>query len=35
MEVKKILQDGAIFDAAVLNLTDDTILSKFQNAIRL
>lgn len=35
MEVKKILQDGAVFDAAVLNLTDDSILAKFQNAIKI
>jgi len=35
MEVKKILQDGSIFDAAVLNLTTDSILAKFKNACKV
>jgi large subunit ribosomal protein LP0 len=35
MEVKKILQDGSLFDAAVLELTSDTILAKFKNAIKI
>jgi len=35
MKVTKILQDGNIFDAAVLDLTSDTILAKFSAAIRL
>ena len=35
MKVSKILQDGNIFDAAVLDLTTETILAKFSAAIRL
>jgi len=35
MKVTKILQDGNIFDAAVLDLTTETILAKFSAAIRL
>lgn len=34
MHVKKVLQDGSLFDAAVLDLSTDAILSKFQNAIK-
>merc|ERR1711939_1079375 len=33
MKITKILQDGNIFDAAVLDLTMDTILAKFKKAI--
>jgi len=33
MEVKKVLQDGSMFDAAVLDLSTEAILSKFQAAI--
>merc|ERR1711871_158907 len=32
MEVKKVLQNGSMFDAAVLNLSNDTILAKFKRA---
>merc|ERR1719235_2800484 len=35
MEVKKVLQDGSLFDAAVLDLSNEAILSKFANAIKL
>jgi large subunit ribosomal protein LP0 len=35
MNIVKILQDGAIFDAKVLSLTTSTILSKFKNATKL
>lgn len=35
MKVTKILQDGNIFDAAVLDLTSETIIAKFSAAIRL
>ena len=34
MHVKKVLQDGSLFDAAVLDLDTNTILAKFQNAIK-
>lgn len=34
MHVKKVLQDGSLFDAAVLDLDTSTILAKFQNAIK-
>lgn len=33
MEVKKVLQDGSMFDPAVLDLSDEAILGKFRNAI--
>lgn len=33
MEVKKVLQDGSLFDAAVLDLSDAVIKQKFQAAI--
>lgn len=33
MEVKKVLQDGSMFDAAVLDLSTEAILSKFQAAV--
>lgn len=33
MHIKRILQDGNIFDAAVLDLTTDTILNKFRRAV--
>ena len=32
MEVRKVLQNGSMFDAAVLNLSNDTILAKFKRA---
>ena len=35
MEVRKVLQDGSMFDAAVLNLSNDTILAKFKKAAGL
>lgn len=35
MHISKILQNGQIFDAKVLNLDTDTLLSKFKNATRL
>lgn len=34
MHVKKVLQDGSLFDAAVLDLDSAAILAKFQNAIK-
>lgn len=33
MEVKKVLQDGSVFDAKVLDLSNEVILSKFSKAI--
>lgn len=33
MHVKKVLQNGSMFDAAVLSLGTDTILAKFKKAI--
>jgi len=35
MVVKKILQDGAIVDAKVLDITTDDILAKFKNACNM
>lgn len=35
MEIRKILQDGAIFDAAVLDLSAAVILAKFKRAVSL
>jgi len=35
MEVKTVLQDGSLFDAAVLSITPASILAKFKNAINL
>ena len=35
MHIKKVLQDGAIFDAKVLDLSATTLLAKFQNAIKI
>jgi len=35
MVVRKILQDGNIFDAAVLDLSVDNLLAKFKNACRV
>ena len=35
MEVKSVLQDGSLFDAAVLNIKPEDILSKFKRAINL
>merc|ERR1712134_186768 len=34
MEVKKVLQDGSMFDAAVLDLSTEAILGKFQAAVK-
>ena len=34
MEVKKVLQDGSMFDPAVLDLSLDAIREKFSNAIK-
>lgn len=33
MEVRKVLQNGGMFDAAVLDLSTDVILSKFKRAV--
>lgn len=35
MNVKKVLQDGSVFDAAVLELTTDSILNKFKKAVAI
>ena len=35
MEIKKVLQNGSIFEPAVLSLSNDVILAKFKNAIKL
>ena len=35
MVIRKILQDGNIFDAAVLNLTAETLIAKFKNACKI
>ena len=35
MEVKKVLQDGSLFDAAVLDLSTDAILAKFKSAVKV
>jgi large subunit ribosomal protein LP0 len=35
MQITKILQDGQLFDAAVLSLTTDAILNKFKAACKL
>ena len=34
MEVTKVLQNGSLFDAAVLDLDTNAILAKFKNAIK-
>lgn len=34
MEVTKVLQDGSMFDPAVLDLDDSTILAKFKNSCK-
>lgn len=34
MEIKKVLQDGSMFDAAVLDLSTESILAKFQSAVK-
>jgi len=33
MEVKKVLQNGSMFDAAVLELSEEALISKFRKAI--
>lgn len=33
MEIKKVLQDGSMFDAAVLELSTESIIGKFKKAI--
>ena len=33
MHVKKVLQNGSVFDAAVLDITPESILAKFKKAI--
>lgn len=33
MEIKKVLQDGSMFDAAVLDLSTDLLIQKFKKAI--
>lgn len=35
MEVTKVLQDGSVFDAKVLDLSLDTILGKFKKAVKV
>merc|ERR1711907_752150 len=35
MEVRKVLQNGSMFDAAVLSLSTDTILDKFKAAAKI
>jgi large subunit ribosomal protein LP0 len=35
MEVSKVLQNGSMFDAAVLDLSTEVILAKFKNAINI
>merc|ERR1711934_21655 len=35
MNVTKVLQDGSMFDPAVLDLSNDEILAKFQKAIKV
>lgn len=35
MEVRKVLQDGSMFDPAVLELSNDAILQKFQAAVKV
>lgn len=35
MEVRKVLQDGSMFDPAVLELSTDAILQKFQAAVKV
>jgi len=35
MEVTKVLQDGSMFDPAVLDLSSEAILAKFQGAVKL
>jgi len=33
MEVKMVFQDGGVFDAAVLDISDDVLISKFLNGV--
>jgi len=35
MEVKKVLQDGSVFDAKVLDLSADSIIAKFKSALKV
>lgn len=35
MEVSKVLQDGSVFDAKVLDLSTDAILTKFKSAVKV
>ena len=35
MEVRKVLQDGNVFDAKVLDLSVDTLIAKFKNACKI
>jgi len=35
MEIKKVLQNGSIFEPAVLSLSNEVLLAKFKNAIKL
>jgi large subunit ribosomal protein LP0 len=35
MEVRKVLQDGNVFDAKVLDLSVDSLIAKFKNACKL
>merc|ERR1712086_1069995 len=33
MEVEQVFQDGGVFDAAVLDIKDDVLISKFMNGV--
>lgn len=35
MEIKKVLQNGSIFEPAVLSLSNELLIAKFKNAIKL
>lgn len=35
MEIKKVLQNGSIFEPAVLSLSNEVLIAKFKNAIKL
>jgi len=35
MAVKKVLQDGSVFDAKVLDLSMDSILAKFKSGVKM
>merc|ERR1719449_355255 len=33
MKVREVYQDGAVFDAAVLDISDDVLMTKFMNGV--